>query len=97
MGLFSSLFSKSTKNVNPVNPVNSTEIRVKSIVAKILCISIDKINNSDFIDTDLGADSLEVLEILIDIEREFNVSIPDEKTDGICTIDDLIKEVNSYL
>jgi acyl carrier protein len=36
--------------------------------------------------TDLGADSLDIVELIMDFEKEFNVSIPDEKADDIKTV-----------
>ena len=66
------------------------EQKVKDILAKQLGIAIEKINANTDIATDLGADSLDLVEILMSLEEEFSVSIPDEAIPNIKTVGDLV-------
>ena len=67
-----------------------TEQKVKDILAKQLGVGVEKINKDTNIATDLGADSLDLVEILMSLEEEFSVSIPDEAIPNIKTVGDLI-------
>ena len=67
-----------------------TEQKVKDILAKQLGVSVEKINANTNIATDLGADSLDLVEILMSLEEEFSVSIPDEAIPNIKTVGDLV-------
>lgn len=67
-----------------------TEKKVKDILAKQLSVSVEKINADTNIATDLGADSLDLVEILMSLEEEFSVSIPDEAIPNIKTVGDLV-------
>jgi len=67
-----------------------TEKKVKDILAKQLSVSVEKINANTNIATDLGADSLDLVEILMSLEEEFSVSIPDEAIPNIKTVGDLV-------
>lgn len=67
-----------------------TEQKVKEILAKQLGVDQGKINENTNIATDLGADSLDLVEILMSLEEEFSVSIPDEAIPTIKTVGDLV-------
>lgn len=67
-----------------------TEQKVKDILAKQLGVGVEKINANTNIATDLGADSLDLVEILMSLEEEFSVSIPDEAIPNIKTVGDLV-------
>ena len=67
-----------------------TEQKVKDILAKQLGVTVEKINKDTNIATDLGADSLDLVEILMSLEEEFAVSIPDEAIPNIKTVGDLV-------
>ena len=67
-----------------------TEQKVKDILAKQLGVDKAKINENTNIATDLGADSLDLVEILMSLEEEFSVSIPDEAIPNIKTVGDLV-------
>lgn len=71
-----------------------TEQKVIEIIAKQLRIDKSKINAKTNIATDLGADSLDLVEVLMELESEFNVSIPDEAIPGIVTVEDLVKYID---
>ena len=70
--------------------------RVKKIVVEHLGVEPEKVvDNASFID-DLGADSLDTVELMMDIEDEFDVSIPEEEAQKIVTIGDAIKYVTEH-
>ena len=72
-----------------------TEQKVKEILAKQLGIDQAKINANTNIATDLGADSLDLVEILMSLEDEFSVSIPDEAIPSIKTVGDLVAFIDN--
>ena len=73
----------------------SVEERVKGIVAEQLSIGADEIKNeSSFID-DLGADSLDTVELVMAFEEEFGIEIPDDAAESIQTVGDAVNFINS--
>ncbi|HZK10827.1 MAG TPA: acyl carrier protein [Atribacterota bacterium] len=65
--------------------------RVKKIIVDQLGIDESKIkDNSSFVD-DLGADSLDIVELIMAFEEEFDIEIPDEDAEKMKTIEDAIK------
>jgi acyl carrier protein len=74
----------------------SVENRVKSIIADQLGISEEQIKpESKFIE-DLGADSLDIVELIMAMEEEFQTEIPDEEAEKIRTVGDAISYVTSH-
>ena len=72
----------------------SGDERVKGIVAEQLGIGVDEINNeSSFID-DLGADSLDTVELVMALEEEFDIEISDEEAENISTVQTAIDYIN---
>ena len=72
------------------------ESKVKSIVAEQLGVGEDEIKpESSFIE-DLGADSLDIVELVMAMEEEFEVEIPDEEAENIKTVGDAINYVNTH-
>ena len=64
--------------------------RVKKIVVEHLGVEADKVvDNANFID-DLGADSLDTVELVMAFEEEFNVEIPDDAAESIQTFGDAV-------
>ncbi len=72
-----------------------TEKKVKEILSKQLGVDIAKISAETNIATDLGADSLDLVEILMSLEDEFSISIPDEAIPGIKTVKDLVEFIDN--
>jgi acyl carrier protein len=67
--------------------------KVKSIVAEQLGVKVEEVTpTASFID-DLGADSLDTVELVMALEEEFNVEIPDEDAEKITTVGDAIKYI----
>ena len=71
--------------------MTDTANRVKKIVAEHLGVEESKVTDTaSFID-DLGADSLDIVELIMAFEEEFEVEIPDEKAEKIRTVADAVK------
>ncbi|MBO5726603.1 MAG: acyl carrier protein [Clostridia bacterium] len=69
--------------------------RIKEILADQLDAAADSMSMDSDIAADLGADSLDVVELLMTIEDEFDVEIPDEEIENIKTIGDLVKYIEA--
>lgn len=71
----------------------SVEAKVKDIIAKQLGVDGEKVTpEASFID-DLGADSLDTVELVMAFEEAFNVEIPDEDAEKILKVQDAIKYI----
>ncbi len=70
--------------------------KVKKIIAEQLCISTDDISDTANVVEDLGADSLDVVEMLMTFEDEFNVSIPDEQLKQLSDIPSIVNLIEQY-
>ncbi len=71
-----------------------TEQKVIEILSTQLRLDKSKINSNTNIASDLGADSLDLVEILMSLEEEFNISIPDEAIPSIVTVGDLVNYID---
>ncbi len=69
--------------------------RIKEILADQLDADLDKMTMESDIANDLGADSLDVVEMLVTIEDEFNITVEDEEIENIKTIGDLVKFIEA--
>ncbi len=75
--------------------MSSIEEQVKSIVAEQLGVKADEVtNDASFVD-DLGADSLDTVELVMALEEEFETEIPDEDAEKITTVQLAIDFVKS--
>lgn len=69
--------------------------KIQNIIAEVLNIDKDKITmDTTFID-DLGADSLDVFQIIMGIEEEFDLEIPTEKAESIVTVGDAVEAIRN--
>lgn len=74
--------------------MSDTTDRVKKIVVEHLGVEAEKVTeDASFID-DLGADSLDIVELVMAFEEEFGVEIPDDAAEKISTVSDAIKYIN---
>lgn len=69
--------------------------QVQEIISKNLNISKDKITLESSLKDDLGADSLDAVEIVMDLEDTFNISIADDEAALIKTVSDLVEYIKS--
>ena len=67
--------------------------QVKEIIVDKLGVEESGVTESASFTNDLGADSLDTVELLMEFERVFNIKIPDEETSGIATVGDAINKV----
>ncbi len=73
--------------------MSSIEERVKKIVIEQLGVNEDQVvNSASFVD-DLGADSLDTVELVMALEEEFETEIPDEEAENITTVQQAIDYV----
>ena len=72
----------------------STFDQVKKIVKEQLGVEDDEIQMSSTFVDDLGADSLDIVELIMAFEEEFNIEIPDEKAEKIKTVEDVVKYID---
>ncbi|HEX2795310.1 MAG TPA: acyl carrier protein [Croceicoccus sp.] len=76
--------------------MSDTEERVKKIVVEHLGVEADKVTmDASFID-DLGADSLDIVELVMAFEEEFGVEIPDDAAEKITTVGDAVKYIEAH-
>ena len=76
--------------------MSETAVKIKKIVAEHLGVDEAKINDtSSFVD-DLGADSLDQVELVMAFEEAFNIEIPDDAAEKIVTVNDAISYVDSH-
>lgn len=71
--------------------------KLRSIIAEVLNLDAEEITmNSTFVD-DLGADSLDVFQIVMGIEEEFDIEIPTESAEKIVTVGDAVEQIKNAL
>lgn len=71
--------------------------KLQSIIAEVLNIEESEISmESTFVD-DLGADSLDVFQIIMGIEEEFDIEIPNEEAEKISTVADAVEQIKNSL
>ena len=75
----------------------SVEEKVKEIVCEQLGISEDEVSPEKHFIDDLGADSLDIVELVMEFEKEFNIDIPDEDAEKLRTVGDAIGYLNQKM
>jgi acyl carrier protein len=78
-------------------PMSSVEERVKKIVVEQLGVNETQVTPSASFVDDLGADSLDTVELVMALEEEFDCEIPDEEAEKITTVQQAIDYINSHL
>ena len=76
--------------------MSSIEERVKKIVIEQLGVKDDEVTNSASFVDDLGADSLDTVELVMALEEEFETEIPDDKAEKITTVQEAIDYVTAH-
>ncbi|HCA88956.1 MAG: acyl carrier protein [Legionellaceae bacterium] len=77
--------------------MNTVEERVRKIVAEQLGVKEEELSNSASFVDDLGADSLDTVELVMALEEEFETEIPDEKAEKITTIQEAIDHIEDNI
>lgn len=71
--------------------------KLKKIIAEVLNVDEEEISmETTFVD-DLGADSLDVFQIIMGLEEEFDIEIPNEQAEKIVTVADAVEQIKSAL
>ena len=70
--------------------------KVKSLIANQLGISEDKITEQPRLIEDLGADSLDTVEMLMTLEEEFGIAIPDEEAMTLSTVQSIVDLIDKH-
>ncbi len=74
----------------------SIEDKVKKIIAEKLSVDVEEIvAEASFVD-DLGADSLDLVELIMSMEEEFDIDISDEDAEKLVTFKDVIEYINAH-
>ena len=74
----------------------SIEDKIKKIVAEKLSVDLDEvIPEASFVD-DLGADSLDLVELIMSMEEEFDIEISDEQAEKLVTVKDVLDYVKTF-
>lgn len=70
--------------------------KVKSIIVDKLGVEESEVTETASFTNDLGADSLDTVELIMEFEKEFNISIPDDQAEKISTVGDAIAYVEEH-
>jgi acyl carrier protein len=75
--------------------MSSSEVvdKIKSIIAEQLAVNIDQVVPEASFVKDLGADSLDIVELIMALEEEYDVEIPDEEAEKMLTVEHVISYV----
>ncbi len=76
---------------------NFSEDKVKQIVAENLEVSVDQLTPEAKFIEDLGADSLDIVELVMALEEEFGIDIPDEDADKLRTVGDAMNYLKAHV
>ncbi|MCL1789389.1 MAG: acyl carrier protein [Oscillospiraceae bacterium] len=69
--------------------------KIKAIIVDQLDISEEKVKLTSSIQDDLGADSLDIVDLVMSFEDEFGLEIPDDKVENVKTVEDIVKFIES--
>lgn len=72
--------------------------KLQEIIAEQLEIDVDEINYGSYFIDDLGADSLDIVDIVMSAEDEFGIEVPDEVVDDMSTVtvEDMVKYIEDH-
>ena len=71
--------------------------KVKAIIVDKLGVDESEVTNDASFTNDLGADSLDTVELIMELEKEFDIHIPDDEAEGIVTVGDAISFVEKVV
>ena len=86
---------KVTRSSVPANTEDTVFARIQVIISDKVAVSIEQIHLNSNFQKDLGFDSLDLIEIIIDIENEFNIAIPDDAVENFVTVEDLVNYITT--
>ena len=71
--------------------------KIKKIIAEVLNVDEDTITMESTFGDDLGADSLDVFQIIMGVEEEFEIEIPNEEAEKIVTVGDAVEQIKNAI
>ena len=71
--------------------------KMQQIIADVLSVDLDEITPETTFKDDLGADSLDVFQIIMAVEEEFNIEIPTEEAEKIVTVGDAVEAIRNAI
>ncbi|MBO7427736.1 MAG: acyl carrier protein [Paludibacteraceae bacterium] len=71
--------------------------KVKSIIVEKLGVELEEVTDEASFTNDLGADSLDTVELIMEFEKEFGIQISDDQTEKISTVGEAIKLIESEM
>ncbi len=77
--------------------MSEVESKVKAIIVEKLGVDASEVTNEANFTNDLGADSLDTVELIMEFEKEFGISIPDDQSENIATVGDAIAYIEKNL
>ena len=75
--------------------MSEIEERVTAIIVDKLGVNASEVKPEATFAQDLGADSLDTVELIMELEKEFGITIPDDKAEGITTVGDAISYIEA--
>ena len=75
--------------------MNDIEERVKAIIVDKLGVDESEVTTEASFTNDLGADSLDTVELIMELEKEFGLQIPDDQAEKIATVGDAVNYIKS--
>ncbi len=76
--------------------MSATEEKVKEIIVKQMGVKAEQISKETSFINDLGADSLDTVELIMEFEDAFDMNIPDEEAEKIRTVGDAVKYIEEH-
>ena len=77
--------------------MSDANTKVKAIIIDKLGVDESEVTNDASFTNDLGADSLDTVELIMELEKEFDIQIPDDEAEGIATVGDAISFVEKAI
>ena len=75
--------------------MSEVEDKVKAIIIDKLGVDESEVTNEASFTNDLGADSLDTVELIMEFEKEFDIQIPDDKAEAIATVGDAVSFIEA--
>jgi acyl carrier protein len=75
--------------------MSEIESRVKAIIVDKLGVEESEVKNEASFTNDLGADSLDTVELIMEFEKEFGITIPDDQAEKIATVGDAVSYIEA--
>jgi acyl carrier protein len=70
--------------------------KIKEVIAEKLSVDVEEVTMESSFVEDLGADSLDIVELIMALEDEFDIEIPDEDAEKIATVSDVVEYIKTH-